>query len=138
MSEPHPENHCNRCGGKNVPWSAPSPLWNQVMRGGDINGEWQHDEIICPTCFADLAEQAGVAELWRFYAERVKVPLQTVTPTGRVWDADAWLWRDPETAECGGVFWHGEHPMSTGGYCQGFPPSRDAALYNAGDADDHP
>jgi hypothetical protein len=91
----HPEDRCNRCGGQNIAWSAPSPLWNQVMRGGDINGTEIHDGIICPTCFAVLAQEAGIADLWRFDAGRVHVPLQTVTPSGRIWDAEAWLWREP-------------------------------------------
>jgi len=91
----HPERHCGRCGGPNISWSAPSPLWNQVMRGGDIGGTERFDGIVCPTCFAILAEEAGVAELWRLYAERVHVPLETVTPSGRVWDEATWLWIQP-------------------------------------------
>lgn len=91
----HPEDCCNRCGGPNVPWTAPSPLWNQVMRGGHINGDDQFGGIVCPSCFATLAELAGIADLWRFDATRVKVPLQTVTPSGRVWDAETWLWTEP-------------------------------------------
>jgi hypothetical protein len=93
--ETHPEARCNRCGGPNVTWCAPSPLWNEVMRGGDINGPWQYDEIICPTCFAVLAEEAGVASRWRLCAERVTRPLQLVTPSGRTWNAQAWLWDEP-------------------------------------------
>lgn len=91
----HPERLCWRCGGPNISWSAPSPLWNQVMRGGDINGSEIHNGIVCPTCFAILAQEAGVADLWRFYSERVHVPLQTVTPNGRVWNPDTWLWDGP-------------------------------------------
>lgn len=98
-AEGHPERQCWRCGGPNIPWSAPSPLWNQVMRGGDINGTEIHNGIVCPTCFAILAEEQGVADLWRFYADRVLVPLQTVTPNGRVWDERTWLWREPGDAE---------------------------------------
>lgn len=90
-----PERYCWRCGGPNVPWSAPSPLWNEVMRGGDINGSEIHNGIICPTCFAVLAEAAGVAKLWRLYAERVLVPLATVAPSGRVWNPETWLWKYP-------------------------------------------
>lgn len=91
----HPERSCNRCGGCNVAWSAPSPLWNQVMRGGDINAGYEDFAgIVCPTCFAVLAQEAGVAELWRFYAERVHVELATVTPSGRVWNERTWLWEE--------------------------------------------
>lgn len=88
------ETICNRCHGPNITWSAPSPLWNEVMRGGDINGPWQYGELICPICFARFAEAAGIADLWRFDAARVNVPLTTVTPSGRTWNAETWLWED--------------------------------------------
>lgn len=91
----HPERVCRRCGGPNVrAWCAPSPLWNQVMRGGDINAADRFDGIVCPVCFAALAEEAGIAERWRFYAQRVKVELAKVTPSGRVWNEKTWLWVD--------------------------------------------
>lgn len=89
----HPEESCRRCGGPNVSWSAPSPLWNAVMRGGSIDGPWEHDELVCPTCFAVLAEERGVATGWRLDATDVAVQLETVTPSGRVWDANSWLWK---------------------------------------------
>lgn len=89
---PHPEDTCHRCGGPNLTWFAPSPLWNEVMRGGDINGADLFDGIVCPTCFAVLAEEAGIAQFWRFSAGRVHRPLQTVTPSGRVWNEGTWLW----------------------------------------------
>jgi len=96
-----PERTCARCGGPNITWCAPSPLWNQVMRGGSINGDDLHDGMVCPICFAQLAEQAGIAEMWRLYAERLHVPLETITPSGRVWDETTWLWSEPtpETEE---------------------------------------
>jgi hypothetical protein len=94
--EPHPEDSCHRCGRSlSIPWAAPSPLWNAVMRGGSINGDDLFDGIVCPTCFAQLAEERGIADLWRFDAQRVHVPLETVTPSGRVWDEQAWMWREP-------------------------------------------
>ncbi|GAA0738601.1 hypothetical protein Drose_04375 [Dactylosporangium roseum] len=94
-----PEAICHRCGGPNIAWSAPSPLWNSVMRGGSINGEEEFDGIVCPPCFARLAEERGIAELWRFSAGRVHVELETVTPSGRTWDDATWLWREPISAE---------------------------------------
>lgn len=94
------ESECRRCGGPNITWSAPSPLWNEVMRGGDINGKDEPDGIICPICFAALAEQAGIANLWRLDAKRVHRELTTVTPSGRVWDAELWLWVDPKPQVC--------------------------------------
>lgn len=91
----HPESSCARCAGPNVTWWAPSPLWNEVMRGGDINGSEEFSGIVCPTCFAVLAEERGIAEFWRLGAERVNVDLQTTTPSGRTWDAQTQLWQDP-------------------------------------------
>lgn len=95
-NEDHPETRCHRCGGPNIAWAAPSPLWNEVMRDGDISADDDYDGIVCPTCFATIAEQAGIAGLWQFTARRVNRELTTVTPSGRVWDERAWLWIDPE------------------------------------------
>lgn len=103
QSDEHPEAHCHRCGRPNLPWVTPSPLWNQVMRGGDINAADLHDGIVCPTCFAALAEAAGIARDWRLTAADVQVPLPTVTPSGRVWDAGRWLWVDPDDTTAGGT-----------------------------------
>jgi hypothetical protein len=86
----HPESFCHRCDGPNVVWVAPSPLWNAVMRDGSINGAEQFDGIVCPTCFAILAEEHGIADIWRLGAEAVHVPLEVVTPSGRVWDGERW------------------------------------------------
>ena len=98
MSAAHrrPESVCRRCGGANPVWSAPSPLWNQVMRGGSINGDEEFYGIVCPLCFIALAEQRGIADGWRLSATDVHVELETVTPSGRVWDDEAWLWQTPE------------------------------------------
>jgi hypothetical protein len=91
----HPEAHCHRCGGPNITWSAPSPLWNAVMRGGSINGADEFDGIVCPTCFAVLAEWRGIARAWTLKADEVFVELETVTPSGRVWDDASGMWREP-------------------------------------------
>jgi len=66
------------------------------MRGGNINAPDLHGGIICPVCFAALAEEAGIAQRWMFYAEKVMVPLQTTTPSGRVWNEQIWLWEEPQ------------------------------------------
>jgi hypothetical protein len=80
-----PEDSCQRCGGANPVWTAPSPLWNAVIREGSINGVETYS-VVCPSCFAALAEEQGIAvSAWRFY----------VTPTGRVWNPETWLWDDP-------------------------------------------
>jgi hypothetical protein len=83
---------CGRCEREYRMWFAPSPLWNAVMRGGCINGPWEFGEMICANCFMDLAEERGIASNFRVIADDVKVPLQTVTPSGRVWDDKRNLW----------------------------------------------
>lgn len=86
---------CRRCGANNPAWSAPSPLWNLVMRGNDINGSSRFGDMVCARCFMELAEEMGAASLWRVYPERVAQELVTTTPSGRVWDPDQWLWVEP-------------------------------------------
>lgn len=89
---------CNRCGCDYRMWSAPSPLWNAVMRGGCINGPWEFGEMLCANCFMEMAEDRGIANTFRVVADNVKVPLQTVTPSGRVWDDGRNLWVEPGRA----------------------------------------
>ena len=89
-----PEKYCHCCGGPNVSWTAPSPLWNAVMRSGNINGEDMYCGIVCPTCFAVLAEQSGIAQGWQLTARLVQVELRTVTPSGRTWNESTWLWEE--------------------------------------------
>lgn len=52
----HPEDYCHRCGGRNLSWWCDSDLWNAVMRPDGQGSPWLWNEIICPQCFADLAE----------------------------------------------------------------------------------
>lgn len=92
MFEPWDESYCHRCSGPNIVWSAPSPLWNKVMRGDDINGKEIFDGIVCPVCFAFLAQDAGVAFGWRMAAVDVCVELKTRTPSGRTWNQKEWMW----------------------------------------------
>lgn len=89
------ESYCHRCDGPNRPWSAPSPLWNAVMR--QTPDVWLWEEIICPTCFMVLAEDAGIAACWRLDADSL-VNLPTTSPDGRVWDEAARLWAPPVPA----------------------------------------
>ena len=91
------ESYCHRCHGPNVSWCASSPLWNAVMRRDPTTLLWK--EIICPTCFAVLAEAAGVALGWRLSAATVNVELATVLSDGRVWDEEAELWTSPVPTE---------------------------------------
>lgn len=94
MSE-HPEARCHRCKAPNVSWAAPSPLWNKVMRHLDLGGIEAYDGIVCPTCFAVLAERAGVAHGWYLSADEILTPVETVLPDGRVWNEAARLWQTP-------------------------------------------
>lgn len=64
------------------------------MRGGSINGEPQYDDLVCATCFMELAEEKGIASAFRVTAEQVNVELETTTPSGRTWDNDAFMWQE--------------------------------------------
>ena len=86
------ESYCHLCLGPNIIWSAPSPLWNKVMRGDDIDAEDLYDGIVCPVCFATLAQKAGIAFGWRLVPSQVFVDLKTTTPSGRVWNEEEFLW----------------------------------------------
>jgi len=61
------DERCARCGHvNNVPWFAPSPLWNQVVRANN------HSEMLCPMCFMKLAEESGVKTTgWQLIPEAV-------------------------------------------------------------------
>lgn len=63
----HPEGFCEHCGRVNVVWFAPSPIWNKVVR--EPNGG--ADVMLCPTCFVQLAEIAGIRSTgWAVIPER--------------------------------------------------------------------
>lgn len=87
---------CRRCGHSNAIWAAPSPLWNAVIRGGSLDGEPEYSDLVCAACFMELAEEKGIATRFRVTAEEINVELEKITPTGRVWDEDRWLWVQPD------------------------------------------
>lgn len=94
---------CYRCGGENVIWSAPSPLWNKVMRGNDINGDPQYHDLVCTRCFIVLAFEAGIEGRWRLSVTPEPDGLIYETPSGRIWDPEDWLWKEPaEATRCPG------------------------------------
>lgn len=69
------------------------------MRGNDINGDMKWGDLVCIRCFIVLAEQAGVRpNRWRLAADPEPEGLLHETPSGRVWDAERWLWVDPPAA----------------------------------------
>lgn len=88
---------CRRCTGYNPCWVAPSPLWNAVMRehGG---GPEKFSGIVCPGCFVQLAQEAGIAEIWRLYTPDPQIKLELTDREGWIWDQDTWLYRMPVEA----------------------------------------
>lgn len=83
---------CRRCGGQNVVWCAPSPLWNMVMRGNDIDGNPLFGDLVCMACFVALADDLGLSGQWRLSLTPEPPGLIFETPSGRKWDAGSWLW----------------------------------------------
>lgn len=97
MSDQHPEDRCHRCGGPNVVWSAPSPLWNRVMRPADQQGHpggEAYGGIVCPTCFAALATEAGCGINFRLTCQEFPTDGAMFTD-GRVWSDAKQLWVEP-------------------------------------------
>ncbi|WP_155738154.1 hypothetical protein [Sphingobium yanoikuyae] len=86
---------CRCCGHENMSWYAPSPLWNAVMRGGDINGDPIYEDIVCAACFISIASKSGIASDFRVFAKNIHSAVKTRTPEGRIWDDKEWLWVDP-------------------------------------------
>lgn len=91
------DERCHRCGGENVRWSAPSPLWNRVMRGNDINGEPRFSDLVCIRCFIVLAFEEGIDGTWRVAVDPEPEGLIYETPSGRIWDRSRGLWVEPST-----------------------------------------
>lgn len=99
----HPETTCERCKRPNVwSWSAPSPLWNAVMRDPET-GQDRYG-IVCPPCFAELAALKGIGGnvidglprwTWRFSPDGVDVTDLWTDLDGRVWNTETWLWEEP-------------------------------------------
>ena len=95
MSHASASEDCRKCGGPNVVWFAPSPLWNYVMRENDINGPVHYADLVCVRCFIELAIEKGIAGRWRLTVDPEPDGLVKVTPSGRVWDDSSNLWRQP-------------------------------------------
>jgi hypothetical protein len=87
---------CRRCGGENVCWYAPSPLWNRVMRGNDIGGQSLFSDLVCLRCFVVLAEEVGVkCHAWRLSATPEPEGLAYTTSEGWIWNPERDLWDKP-------------------------------------------
>jgi hypothetical protein len=63
------------------------------MRGGSINGDAKFNDLVCATCFMELAEEQGIANIFRVSADCVNVELEMITPSGRVWDEESQQWK---------------------------------------------
>lgn len=62
----HPEELCEQCGGRNMTWYAPSPIWNKVVRDPAA----PLPEILCPQCFTEAYERKfGTPTAWRVTTE---------------------------------------------------------------------
>lgn len=92
MSKPG-EGLCEHCGRKYRVWSAASPIWNATVRGGEC-GANEEFGFLCANCFMELAEDRGVATLFRVTAERTR-PLDAKTADGRVWSDEHFQWVNP-------------------------------------------
>lgn len=49
---------CQECGFTFRPWFAPDRLWNLVMGGPGAKDD--PGGVVCPNCFIELAEAAGI------------------------------------------------------------------------------
>jgi hypothetical protein len=85
------EGLCQLCNREYRGWVAASPLWNCVVRGGSINGNETY-EFLCANCFMEIAEDSGIASCFQLRAATT-ANLETVTPSGRVWDDRDFLWK---------------------------------------------
>lgn len=92
------EGLCQLCGREYRVWVAASPLWNAVVRGGSINGD-EEFAFLCADCFMGLAEDRGIAAIFRVRADGVTAPLEMVTPSGRIWDDSRFMWVDQKVAD---------------------------------------
>jgi hypothetical protein len=88
------EGLCELCDREYQPWSAASPLWNAVVRGGSINGE-EEFAYLCADCFMRLAANRRVATGFQLDAAVSLIALETVTPSGRRWNAGTFRY-EPE------------------------------------------
>lgn len=62
----HPENCCERCGGRNVVWYADNDLWDEVI----ARNPTCIDGVLCPICFIEVAEEQGCQPTsWRLSAD---------------------------------------------------------------------
>lgn len=81
------ENQCERCLQPNpLCWFVESDIWNRVMRGGD-RGAKDRFGFCCPTCFIELAREAGIdPPVWE-----LSVPGAGQTRAG---EPVAWMYTD--------------------------------------------
>lgn len=67
------------------------------MRGNDINGDSKFDDLVCISCFIELANDVGLPETgWRLMLVPEPKRLIYETPSGRIWDEKTFLWKKPK------------------------------------------
>lgn len=97
----HPEETCEMCGGRNMVWFAPSPIWNRVVRDPAA----PLPEILCPQCFTEAYEKKfGPPTAWKVTteteADMVSGRIAAVNIAAIVWhraQRDVETWMDAET-----------------------------------------
>lgn len=57
---------CEDCDRPNPVWFAPNELWNLVMGGPEAKGD--PGGMLCPNCFMERAEKAGIVPTAWFVA----------------------------------------------------------------------
>jgi hypothetical protein len=67
----HPEDFCHKCGGRNIPWSVNSQLWNVVVRDvdGNVRDGFPESEIICPQCFVEGYNAVAGGASWTVFLD---------------------------------------------------------------------
>ena len=69
------------------------------MRGNDINGESRYGDLVCMACFVRCAVEAGLPSVgWRLMLHPEPDGLTYTTPSGRVWDAERFVWVEKHDA----------------------------------------
>lgn len=56
----HPEDHCHRCGNRNLSWWVDSTIWEAAM----VDAFTPFDGIVCPSCFAAIWAETWPDTTW--------------------------------------------------------------------------
>lgn len=90
------EGLCQVCDRDYPVWFAPNPLWNRVMRDG-VRAKGDMYAFICPTCFANIAdEQNGEPLTWTMFEDGKFEEYQRVE-LHQAWTDKNALWESEES-----------------------------------------